>query len=92
MFCGSTKASGFGCAKAWRNWGGFRGKIQGSRRSAQVTQPSSQEHAYALDIDPTGNVLAFGTTTGSFWVSEDQGDRWQCVSEHLPPVFCVRFG
>jgi hypothetical protein len=57
-----------------------------------------QEHAYdivyrhALDIDPTGNVLAFGTTTGSFWVSEDQGDHWQCVSEHLPPVFCVRFG
>jgi photosystem II stability/assembly factor-like uncharacterized protein len=57
-----------------------------------------QEHAYdivyrhALDIDPTGNVLAFGTTTGSFWVSEDQGDQWQCVSAHLPPVFCVRFG
>jgi photosystem II stability/assembly factor-like uncharacterized protein len=57
-----------------------------------------QQHAYdivyrhALDIDPSGNVLAFGTTTGSFYVSEDQGDHWQCVSEHMPPVFCVRFG
>jgi len=57
-----------------------------------------QEHAYdlvfrhALDIDGTGNRLAFGSTTGSLWVSEDQGDSWQTVSANLPPVYCVRFG
>jgi photosystem II stability/assembly factor-like uncharacterized protein len=57
-----------------------------------------QEHAYdlvfrhALDIDGTGNRLAFGSTTGSLWVSEDQGDTWQTVSTNLPPVYCVRFG
>jgi photosystem II stability/assembly factor-like uncharacterized protein len=57
-----------------------------------------QEHAYdlvfrhALDIDATGNRLAFGSTTGSLWVSEDQGDSWQTVSTNLPPVYCVRFG
>ncbi len=56
-----------------------------------------QEHAYdlvfrhALDIDETGNKLAFGSTTGSLWVSEDQGDSWQTVSSNLPPVYCVRF-
>jgi photosystem II stability/assembly factor-like uncharacterized protein len=56
-----------------------------------------QEHAYditfrhALDIDETGDRLAFGTTTGSLWVTEDQGDSWQAVSERLPPVYCVRF-
>lgn len=55
-----------------------------------------QQHAYdivyrhAMDIDTTGQLLAFGTTTGSLYVSEDQGDHWQCVSEHLPPIFCVR--
>jgi hypothetical protein len=55
-----------------------------------------QEHAYdlvfrhALDVDATGNLLAFGSTTGGLWVSENQGDAWQCVSEHLPPVYCVR--
>ena len=55
-----------------------------------------QEHAYdlvyrhGLDIDATGNLLAFGSTTGSLWVSEDQGNSWQSVSEHLPPIFCVR--
>lgn len=57
-----------------------------------------QEHAYdltfrhALDIDPTGNVLAFGSTTGSLWVSDNQGESWQTVGEHLPPVYAVRFG
>jgi hypothetical protein len=57
-----------------------------------------QEHAYdivyrhTLDVDPSGEVLAFGTTTGSLWISEDQGEHWQSVSTHLPPIYCVRFG
>jgi hypothetical protein len=56
-----------------------------------------QEHAYdltyrhGLDIDATGDRLAFGSTTGSLWVSENQGDSWQYVSEHLPPIYAVRF-
>ena len=37
------------------------------------------------------SALAFGSTTGSLWVSDDQGDTWQSTSEHLPPVYCVRF-
>jgi hypothetical protein len=55
------------------------------------------EHAYdlvyrhALDVDDSGERLAFGSTTGSLWVSDDQGDTWQTVSTHLPPVLCVRF-
>src|SRR5439155_1031359 len=57
-----------------------------------------QQHAYdlpyrhALDVDATGGRLAFGTTTGSLSVSENQGDSWETVSEYLPPVYCVRFG
>ncbi|MCW8131303.1 MAG: exo-alpha-sialidase [Planctomycetota bacterium] len=56
-----------------------------------------QEHAYdivfrhCLDVDETGARLAFGSTTGSFWISENGGDAWQTVSNHLPPVYCVRF-
>ena len=38
-----------------------------------------------------GDVLAFGSTTGNLWVSEDQGDSWQCLSTHLPPINVVRF-
>jgi photosystem II stability/assembly factor-like uncharacterized protein len=36
-------------------------------------------------------ALAFGSTTGSLWVTEDQGDHWRCVSTHLPPIYAVRF-
>ncbi|MGQ0702615.1 MAG: exo-alpha-sialidase [Gemmatimonadales bacterium] len=46
---------------------------------------------HALDIDRTGERLAFGTTTGSLWVSTDRGESWATVSEHLPPVYAVRF-
>jgi hypothetical protein len=56
-----------------------------------------QEHAYdivfrhALDVDDSGDRLVMGSTTGSLWVSENQGDSWNCVSNHLPPVYCTRF-
>lgn len=48
-------------------------------------------YRHALDLDSDGKRLAFGSTTGSLWVSEDQGDHWQIISAHLPPVLCVRF-
>lgn len=56
-----------------------------------------QDHAYdltfrhALAVSSDGNRLAFGSTTGSLWVSDDQGDHWRTVSKHLPPVYTVRF-
>ena len=48
-------------------------------------------YRHGLDIDATGDRLAMGSTTGGFWVSEDQGDAWTCLSAHLPPIYCVRF-
>jgi hypothetical protein len=56
-----------------------------------------QEHAYdlvyrhGLDVDASGERLAMGSTTGGLWVSEDAGDSWTAVAEHLPPVHCVHF-
>jgi hypothetical protein len=56
-----------------------------------------QTHAYdvvyrhALALDEDGNRLAFGSTTGGLWVSENQGDAWSCVSHTLPPIYGVRF-
>ena len=56
-----------------------------------------QQHAYdlvfrhALSGDASGNRLAFGSTTGNLWVSEDQGDAWTAVSGVLPPIHAVRF-
>lgn len=57
-----------------------------------------QDHAYdlvfrhSLVIDDAGQNLAFGSTTGSLWTSRDEGDNWQKVSNHLPPVYAIRFG
>ena len=62
-----------------------------------LTQGLPQEHAYdlvyrhALDIDETGQVLAFGSTTGSLWASDNAGDSWQTVSSNLPPIYAVHF-
>jgi photosystem II stability/assembly factor-like uncharacterized protein len=45
---------------------------------------------HALDVDRSGNRLAFGSTTGNLWTSSNGGEGWQLVSGHLPPVYCVR--
>lgn len=56
-----------------------------------------QSHAYdvvfrhALTLDETGDRLAFGSTTGGLWVSEDQGESWSEISHTLPPVHAVRW-
>nr|WP_093190708.1 sialidase family protein [Thiocapsa sp. KS1] len=48
-------------------------------------------YRHALDCSGDGRRLAFGSTTGSLWASEDQGDSWTTISRHLPPILCVRF-
>lgn len=49
-------------------------------------------YRHALDVDDSGDRLAFGSTTGNLWLSEDQGESWQTLGNHLPPIHAVRFG
>ncbi|QOJ17318.1 MAG: exo-alpha-sialidase [Phycisphaeraceae bacterium] len=69
----------------------------GGRSFDTLRKGLPQEFAYdlvfrhALDVDESGQRLAFGSTTGSLWTSEDGGDSWQTVSTHLPPIYAVRF-
>jgi hypothetical protein len=49
-------------------------------------------YRHALDLAGDGRTLAMGSTTGSVWLSADAGDQWKTVSNHLPPVYAVRFG
>lgn len=57
-----------------------------------------QQHAYdlvlrhALAVDETGMRLAFGSTCGNLWISEDQGDSWRRLDANLPPIHSVLFG
>lgn len=69
----------------------------GGKTFQTLTGGLPQVHAYdltyrhGLDIDETGEKLAFGSTTGSLWISENGGDSWQTVSLNLPPIYAVRF-
>jgi photosystem II stability/assembly factor-like uncharacterized protein len=64
-----------------------------------LTEGLPQEHAFDLtyrhaldiDVDGSGEQLAFGSTTGSLWVTDNGGDTWQTISQHLPPIYAVRF-
>ena len=44
---------------------------------------------HALDL--SGDALAFGSTTGNLFVSDDRGESWRNLSHHLAPVYSVRF-
>jgi hypothetical protein len=69
----------------------------GGRSFETLSNGLPQMHAYdvvyrhALAIDGTGARLAFGSTTGGLWVSEDEGDTWETVTHTLPPIYAVRF-
>ncbi len=55
-----------------------------------------QEHAYDVvyrhALAQQDGVVAFGSTTGNLYVSEDRGDHWTAVAHNLPPIYSVRFG
>jgi photosystem II stability/assembly factor-like uncharacterized protein len=44
-------------------------------------------HALAVDAD----CVAFGSTTGNVYVSEDRGDAFETLTHNLPPVYSVGF-
>ena len=62
-----------------------------------LTKGLPQRHAYdlvwrhGLAVDETGDKLAFGSTSGGLWVSENGGDSWAAPDARLPPVSVVRF-
>jgi photosystem II stability/assembly factor-like uncharacterized protein len=62
----------------------------------QLRRGLPQEHAYDIvyrhGLDNRGDHLAFGSTTGNLYVSEDRGDSWHAVANNLPPIYSVRFG
>jgi hypothetical protein len=69
----------------------------GGKSFETLSKGLPQQHAYdvvyrhGLDVDSSGQKLAFGSTTGGLWISEDEGDSFAMVSHTLPPVYAVRF-
>lgn len=47
-------------------------------------------YRHALDVSRDGDSLIFGSTTGNLFVSDDQGDSFRVLAQHLPPIFATR--
>jgi len=69
----------------------------GGRSFEVLRKGLPQHHAYdlvwrhALAVDASGERLAFGSTSGGLWLSEDGGDSWTMPEARLPPIAAVRF-
>ncbi|MDP9174880.1 MAG: exo-alpha-sialidase [Planctomycetota bacterium] len=69
----------------------------GGKSFQTLSRGLPQENAYhivfrhGMDVAPDGETLAFGSTTGGLWTTDNAGDAWQQVSSDLPPIYCVRF-
>ena len=44
---------------------------------------------HALDV--SGDIVAFGSTTGNLYLSDNLGASWECISSNLPMVHSVEF-
>jgi photosystem II stability/assembly factor-like uncharacterized protein len=57
-----------------------------------LPQDNAFDVVYRHALGLRGDTLAFGSTTGNLYVSEDRGESWQTVANNLPPIYSVRFG
>lgn len=56
-----------------------------------LPQENCFDVAYRHALDVRGDAVAFGTTTGNLYVSEDRGESWHCLGSNFPPILSVRF-
>lgn len=58
---------------------------------AGLPQTECYDLVYRHALDLSGDTLAFGTTTGNVYLSDDRGESWRSLGHHFPPVLSVRF-
>ncbi|MDP2304883.1 MAG: glycosyl hydrolase [Pseudomonadota bacterium] len=56
-----------------------------------LPQTAAFDVVYRHAFDRSGATLAFGSTTGNVYLSEDDGEAWTPLGHHLPPVYSARF-
>ena len=57
-----------------------------------LPQHNAYDVVYRHALANSGGCVAFGSTTGNLYLSEDAGDSWASVAHNLPPIYSVRFG
>ena len=69
----------------------------GGKSFEVLTNGLPQRHAYdlvlrhAFDVNTDGLQLAFGSTTGNLFATDNEGDHWHNVATNLPPIYSVRY-
>ena len=58
---------------------------------AGLPQENCYDVTFRHALDVRGDTLAFGTTTGNVYLSQDRGESWRCLGHDFPPVYSVRF-
>lgn len=58
---------------------------------AGLPQELAYDVVYRHALHNDAGAVAFGSTTGNLYVSEDRGERWTTVANNLPPIYSVRF-
>jgi len=56
-----------------------------------LPQECAFDVVYRHALANKAGVVAFGSTTGNLYVSDDGGEGWTTVANNLPPVYSVRF-
>lgn len=56
-----------------------------------LPQENAYDVVYRHALGNSEDRLAFGSTTGNLYVSENLGESWQGVAHNLPPIYSVRF-
>lgn len=61
----------------------------------KLTKGLPQQNTYDIvfrhSFDISGSTIAFGTSTGNFYLSHDWGDHWNLLTNNLARVECVKF-
>ncbi len=57
-----------------------------------LPQDNAYDVVYRHALSVSGDHVAFGSTTGNLYVSEDRGESWATIANNLPPIYSVRFG
>jgi photosystem II stability/assembly factor-like uncharacterized protein len=56
-----------------------------------LPQECAYDVVYRHALDNRDGAMAFGSTTGNLYVSDDGGEQWSAVANNLPPIYSVRF-
>jgi photosystem II stability/assembly factor-like uncharacterized protein len=56
-----------------------------------LPQECAYDVVYRHALATKEGAVAFGSTTGNLYVSDDGGEGWTAVANNLPPVYAVRF-